>query len=211
MSEQKFEKIRAALQQLDPANDAHWTDDGLPRTGTVQKLASDAAITRKDIQEAQPGFQREPINPPPAADENLDILAGEPPEGSDDPANNTGEFMSEGEVRAVLEKRVKDAAQALADAQEAVRDAHKAVTARQADLVSARGDLTREFPPMTAAQNVKAYIASEMEQRARAFGHTGIAPGSQIDAAMQRSNSRGWRRPSRNNIPTQTGAAKTAA
>lgn len=210
---QKYEKIRTALQQLDPKNDAHWTDDGLPRTGTVQKLASDATITRKEIQEAQPGFQREPINPPPAVgDDSRDPLTGDPilTAGDGDPTQNTGEFMSEAEVRLILQQRVKDADQALTDAQQAVREAHIAVRTRQADVMEARAELTRQFPPMTAAQNIKTYIASEMAQRARAHGHpAGIAPGSQVDAAMQRSNQRGWRRPTRQGL-TQLGAAKVS-
>lgn len=214
-NEQTVAKIRAALAQLDPKNDAHWTDDGLPRTGVVQKLASDPNLSRKEIQDAQPGFQREPTKPAVTAGDDLDPLTGEPGSGTGvldggDPTKNTGDLMSEAEVRAILEGNVKDAVQALDDAQQGVREAHALVTTRQNELVSARADLTREFPPMTPAENIKAYIASEVAQRARAFGHNGIAPGSQIDAAMQRSNSRGWRRPSRNNLPTQTGAAKAA-
>lgn len=215
-NEQTVTKIRAALAQLDPTNDAHWTDDGLPRTGVVQKLASDPNLSRKEIQEANPGFQREPTKPAVTAGDDLDPLTGEPGpkvvegEGLGDPTKNTGDLMSEAEVRAILEGKVKDAAQALDDAQKAVRDAHNLVTQRQTELVAARADLTREFPPMTQAENIKAYIASEVAQRAAAFAPHGIAPGSQIDAAMMRSNSRGWRRPTRNNLPTQSGAAKAA-
>jgi hypothetical protein len=217
-NEQTVAKIRAALAQLDPKNDAHWTDDGLPRTGVVQKLASDPNLTRKEIQEANPGFQREPTKPAVTAGDDLDPLTGEPGsgtgvvegEGLGDPTKNTGDLMSEAEVRAILEGKVKDAIHALDDAQQGVRDAHNLVTQRQTELTAARADLTREFPPMTAAENVKAYIASEVAQRAAAFAPHGIAPGSQIDAAMQRSNSRGWRRPTRNNLPTQSGAAKAA-
>lgn len=225
-NDQKTQKIRTALAQLDAANDQHWTEDGLPREGIVRKLASDNTISRKDISDAQPGFQRNPVAPGPKAGDNVDELTGETiapadavegaksdaaankvaadADGADsqdgsnaDPSKNTGELMTESEVRTILEKRVTDAEQAVADAQKAVRDSQKAVLDRQSDLQGARDDFRREFPPMTQAENVKQYIASEMAQRARAHGYNGLAPGSQIDAAMQRSNSRGWRRPSR--------------
>jgi hypothetical protein len=227
ISEQKASTIRAALTQLDPANEKHWTDDGLPREGVVRQFAGDQSISRKEIQDAYPGFQRQATKPP----LEVDPLTGEPapisdaakaaahlmapPEGTglglDDPAQNTGEYMSDEEVRIVLEQRVKDAEQGIVDAQANVRAANQGVIDAQAKLKLVKDDLTREFPPLTQAQNIKQYIASEMAQRASQHGHgqPGIAPGSQIDAAMQRSNSRGWRRPSRNG-QVQTGAARVA-
>lgn len=216
-NDQKTAKIRAALDQLDPANDKHWTDDGLPTEGVVRQFARDQAISRKDIQDAHPGFQRNATKPAP---DNLDPLTGEPVveaipgsgggviESNEDPTKNTGELMTDAEVRAILDGRVKAANEELAAAQQMVRDANNRVLKAQTGIVSAREQLTREFPPMTQAQNIKEYIASEMAQRAAAHGHgePGV-PGSRIDAAMQRSNSRGWRRPSRKG-PVQTGAAQ---
>ena len=52
-------KILAALAQLDPADNSHWTSDGLPNTGVVQRIANDQTIKRTDIQSARPGFDRE--------------------------------------------------------------------------------------------------------------------------------------------------------
>lgn len=230
ISEQKATKIRAALTQLDPAKDDHWTDDGLPRENVVRDFANDQSVSRKDIQDAYPGFQRQAQKP--AAE--VDPLTGEPPVSDEakaayhlmrpptegeglgldtDPAKNTGDYMSDEEVRVVLEQRVKDAEQGIADAQANVRAANQAVIDAQAKLRQVKDDLTREFPPLTQAQNIKQYIASEMALRAAAHGvgpsPSGIAPGSQIDAAMQRSNSRGWRRPSRTG-QVQTGAARRA-
>jgi hypothetical protein len=57
-NEQKNAKIREALQQLDPANNEHWTDNGLPREGAVRQLTDDQNISRRDIQTARPGFLR---------------------------------------------------------------------------------------------------------------------------------------------------------
>lgn len=210
MANDKTIRIRAALAQLDPKNDQHWTDDGLPREDVVRNLANDQTLSRRDIQLAQPGLQRNPVAvsaAPPAgsgADAAHDPLTGEGL-GSD-PTKNTGELMTDAEVRAELERRVTAANQELADAQQGVRDANKRVIDAQTALRDAKIDLTREFPPLSAAANVKEYLASELAQRAaRAGVYGGQVPGSQIDAAMARSNSRGWRRPNRNK-PVQTGA-----
>lgn len=221
-NEQKTQKIRHALTQLDAANDKHWTEDGLPREGIIRKLAGDETISRKDISEAQPGFQRHPIEPPPKAGDNVDALTGEAVSTADanagatadseankiaaadgvdsqdgnysDLTKNTGDLMTEHEVRTILENRVSTREQGVADAQQAVRDAQKAVITAQEDLQAAREEFRREFPPLSQAENIKQFIASEQQQRAAARGYGGMA---QIDAAMQRSNSRGWRRPSR--------------
>ena len=50
--------ITAALKQLDPQNDNHWTDDGLPRVDTVKFFAKDQTLTRDDITKAAPDFSR---------------------------------------------------------------------------------------------------------------------------------------------------------
>lgn len=221
-NEQKTAKVRAALAQLDSTNDKHWTDDGLPREGVVRQFAGDQTISRKDIQDAYPGFQRNATKPGAAAGDDIDPLTGAPVvaegtgivvESNDDPSKNTGDPMTESEVREVLEGRVRAATQAVADRQQDVRDANKAVVDAQAYLVKVREDLTREFPPLTQAENIKQFIASEMEQRARIMGVNQRSPGSQIDAAFARGNSRGWKRPStgRQGTTQTTGAQRPTA
>lgn len=217
-NEQKTAKIREALKGLDATNDKHWTDDGLPREGVVQKLANDLTLTRKEISDAFPGFQRTPVEANketgagPKGEPKFDPLTGDEVLAAShaDPAKNTGEFMTDAEVKDLLERRLADAEQEVVNAQAAVRDANRRVVIANAAVVDRRTDLSREFPPLTVAQNIKNYIASEQAQRAAAvegYRHSTIAPGSQIDAAMQRSNSRGWRRPVIRH-PVQTGAAR---
>lgn len=213
-NEQKTAKIRGALTQLDPTNDAHWTDDGLPRESVVRDLAADKNITRKEIQEAFPGFQRpgsgdeDPLGDA-SLGETKDTAQGGPKEspvtveGLGDPTQNTGELMTEDEVRAILNQRVADAKQALEAAQKAVRDAQANVITAQGDVRKAQDDLLREFPPLTPSQNIKLHLASEQAHRRRVAGY---GPGEQIDAAFSRSNARGWRRPARGDRPTQTSA-----
>lgn len=229
-NEQKTAKIREALKQLDPLNAKHWTDDGLPRESVVRDFASDQSFSRKDISEAFPGFQRtKPKGDAPAegstettAPADIDPLTGDTPQRASpevirervramttptaesldgDLTKNTGEPMTEDEVRDVLEDRVHAAETALADAQQGVRDAHKLVETRREELAHAREQLAAEFPPLSPAENIKQFIASEQQMReARVNG--GRAP-ARIDLVMQRSNSRGWRRPNRHG-PAQT-------
>lgn len=52
------EKILAALRQLDPANDNHWTAEGQPRIDTVKLLTGDSTVGREAITAALPGFVR---------------------------------------------------------------------------------------------------------------------------------------------------------
>ena len=64
-------KITDVLGKLDPANDNHWTADGLPRIETVRMLAADQTITREDITMEAPAFTRKALEAmaltPPAA------------------------------------------------------------------------------------------------------------------------------------------------
>lgn len=46
------------LKKLDPANDNHWTADGLPRLDTVKMLASSQSLTREQVSAEAPGFCR---------------------------------------------------------------------------------------------------------------------------------------------------------
>lgn len=50
--------IIEALKKLDPADDNHWTAEGLSRLDTVRMIAEDPAITRDAIEAAAPGFTR---------------------------------------------------------------------------------------------------------------------------------------------------------
>lgn len=51
--------ITEALQRLDPANDEHWTGDGLPRIDALAKL--DVVATRAEVTAASPQFNREAL------------------------------------------------------------------------------------------------------------------------------------------------------
>lgn len=48
----------AALKQLDPGDDGHWTNTGLPSVKAVGHILGEA-VSRGDIEEALPGFTRD--------------------------------------------------------------------------------------------------------------------------------------------------------
>lgn len=52
-------KIIDALSKLDPANDNHWTQDGLPRLDTIKILSGDPSLSREAVTAARPDFNRE--------------------------------------------------------------------------------------------------------------------------------------------------------
>ena len=53
------DKIQAALQKLDPANENHWTADGSARLETVKFNNGGEAISREEIDAAFPGFNKD--------------------------------------------------------------------------------------------------------------------------------------------------------
>ena len=89
--------IAQALAQLDPANDLHWTADGLPRMDAVAELVGDASITRKMVTDAAPELTRASA----AAGASVDVETGDDADAdadeSDADANEDGEVEDEGE------------------------------------------------------------------------------------------------------------------
>src|ERR1035437_1742179 len=185
------EKILKALSKLDHSDSSMWTDDGLPITKVVQQLADDSTIKRSDITEASPGFERKLVStetgPAPEVAATADVT--EPMTEGD------GEPMTEDEVREVLAQRVTAAELTLRDARTAVSAAYDAERAAVSKVTEARKEQASAFPPITAAANIQQHL--KRQQAIRAALASGQAPVSQIDAAMTRGNSRGWKSPSR--------------
>ena len=206
------QKITDALKMLDHTNADHWTDDGLPRTSVVQKLAGDATIKRGDIQAAAPNFTRtkptdaEGVALTPGSggggikegNGGIDLAPIEPiaPEVSataDVTESATeGRELTEGEVQAILTQRVRDADQALVDAVANVSEAQRIVRETQKLCNAARAELQSAFPPITAAENIKQHLARQQDRLLAARGYP-----VRIDQAMAVGNSRGWSRPTR--------------
>ncbi len=52
------ESVKAALDQLDPANDEDWTAAGLPAMGRIEALTGTKEITRAEVTAMFPDFRR---------------------------------------------------------------------------------------------------------------------------------------------------------
>jgi hypothetical protein len=56
------ESVKAALDQLDPANDEDWTAAGLPAMGRIEALIGTKEITRAEVSAMFPDFKRPEAN-----------------------------------------------------------------------------------------------------------------------------------------------------
>jgi hypothetical protein len=200
-------KIVMALAKLDPQNPEHWTDDGSPRTSVVQTLASDPTIKRSDINSTAPEFTRATVL---AAREAETTAANAEPAAFKTVAGSTGtvvepDFENEAEARAFYNDRISEASGELDDARRAVTAAQALVREKEVALQDTRNDLQRQFPPLTVAENLKQHLERSAQNRAAAAN----GGKSQIDQAMSRGNSRGWKRPVRS-VQTAVGAGTGA-
>lgn len=109
------DQILAALQMLDVANDDHWTQDGSPKMSVVVQLVGDENITRKQVIDAAPNFNRanaaEAAASPSteaqtqAGDEAVQFVEGiTPPEAFDMEEGDEKEDEDEGETLPAEEK-----------------------------------------------------------------------------------------------------------
>lgn len=192
--------IAEVLNSLDVANDTLWTDDGSPLVEEVQRLANDATITRAQINEAIPGFCRVMAEP---AEKNTKIETEQPKiEAAFDPkqepeVNGSGEQLSELEVRAILERRIRDAETALTTARRVTSESRQEELRCEQRLTRAHIDHQRKYPPITAAQNIQDHLRSQQDQLYERVTGQSAAGRAQIDITMERRNSRGWSRPTR--------------
>jgi len=226
MTDVTKDQLVAALNKLDPKDDQHWTDDGMPRVDVLRALTENQTLTRTQINTLVPGFNRPSDKP---VDAEADAVAaaalltqGTPGEHAEDadlqnlrtsddfnPAeepevNGEGAPLTEEQVKAILVRRCDQAEEAIVEAQANIRRANDALVEAQKRATRHKIELNRRFPPLTAEANIKAHLASHaklLEATVAQNGENGMA---QIDIAMGRSNRRGWTRPVR---PLNTGRA----
>lgn len=53
------EALRKVVMNLDPKNDDHWTDDGMPKLATIEEAYGSADVTRADVDAVEPGWDRD--------------------------------------------------------------------------------------------------------------------------------------------------------
>lgn len=135
------EKIVAALKQLDVANDAHWTGDGLPKLENVRMLAGDFALSREAVTNALPGFSRATPNvvqPAPVKLTPIVPLGGSnaTPATDSDAGGSTSQTQSEG-AQAKLAEALEAAKQRLsvASAAKAKTDQEHAKATAEVDAL----------------------------------------------------------------------------
>ena len=196
-SQTETPKILAALAQLDPSDNSHWTSDGLPNTGTVQRIANDQTIKRTDIQSTRPGFDREAAQAakdaalapadfeeaPTPAPVVAKALAPVAPQG--DTVTVTDE-----QLHAMLAAVVHDAEAMVTKGRAMEKAGGEMTTNGLKSLSQARVNFHKYFPPATQAENTRAYLeASNAERMARVVAGRSS---SQLDAAKRGSAARGW-------------------
>ena len=198
--------IAEILATFKNSDDTLWTEDGSPALEAVQKLAEDNTITRAQIDEAIPGFVR--IKPGDLA-KNTTIAPPVEAKTTRVAPEDIDREYSDDEMRTILDRRVRDAETNLLAAQKAVTEANAEVNRCQVRLQRAHADHGRQFPPITAAANIKAHLAAQIEL-ARERAGLGKENRAQVDVSMERSNRRGQGqgRPTRpvNNVNVSTAA-----
>jgi hypothetical protein len=204
-SQTETPKVLAALAQLDPANDAHWTTDGLPNTGVVQRLANDQTIKRSDIQNSRPGFDRasatlaaagqqeqRPVDfeeaPPAVVTTSIEPIAPVA-QAAPAPESETVE-VSEAQLHGALNKQVQDAEEKIRAGRAMVSQGTQMTDEAMLELRKAQANFHKYFPPTTQAQNVREFLDASNAERAARVAARGSA--SQLDAARHGGNSRGW-------------------
>lgn len=194
------------LATLDPAVDAHWTEEGAPALQAVIDATFDDTITRQDINDNANGFTREIAAETLAGmnQEQADAVAAlqdapDLPEVAAVAAVNEIDSEAEANSKQALDAAVLGAKQALEDHDAAVAKAKL----KRDGLVAALDKATRvrdqAYPPLKPAEAIQQWIANEAEKR-RIRAETVIqirAPKSALDASMERRSGHGFGRKTR--------------
>lgn len=210
MAKVSADDIKAALAKLDPANDEHWTTDGLPRLDAVEAMVG-SAVSRKDITNAAPEFTRGVAQS--VVDEARDEETAGPTDDEDDPLGNGAASVDplspgsvqppEGDASVTDEGNDFEAAETDPDERKAALDAkieqlENEIIDFDANMAKARAyregleeRVTRlhemrqqEFPPMSAAEAIQAYQRRELEKRAEARGASAALTKSPLDMSL---------------------------
>lgn len=204
--------IVAALKALDPANDDHWTSDGLPRLGALP-----AGLSRKEVTDALPGFnraaaqaaaenaQKEPEAPEGAADpQGANPDAPDAEDGDEEDAEDGLSDADDGLDRLVAEAEEADAeVKAAEEAMEAAKAALAKKVAERDAILEAKAALE---PPhhVKVMTDIQEYLAAQQADREQRFGLRAAAiqaiggpqnakllqPKSPLDASMTRKTGR---------------------
>jgi TolA-binding protein len=204
--------ILQALGLLDPTNDDHWTEDGLPRVDVVKELTGLKDIKRGDITGLAPELTRDSVR---AAAVVVHLMS---PPDTTPPAdvaarNELEQGAMEGDTldgveEDTLEARLQDVEKRIAARQDHI-NAETRILQRLADE---RDELIQLLDPGTGnhrqnQENIMAFLQRQHQnrmqkaaQRAAILGHLDPStadPRSALDRAFSRKNSRGAVPPTR--------------
>lgn len=210
--------IKEALLKLDPENDEHWTQDGLPKLDALSEIFGEK-VTRKEATEADPDF----IRPTNEEEDEEDDSDDEDDESEDDDSEDEASDEDEGddedededddsededddpdelaEVSASMEKKKVE----MEEADKAAADAKKAAEARTKEYL-ALNEKKKKLTPVNSNQSEiqrylktqKAVSQQKAQRRNTVLKHIDqkdINPKSKLDQAMGRKTARGTHRP----------------
>ncbi|PIX38129.1 MAG: hypothetical protein COZ56_21320 [Armatimonadetes bacterium CG_4_8_14_3_um_filter_58_9] len=215
------EEILEAVMGLSPANDDHWTTDGLPRLDAVENLLG-ASVTRKQVTNAAPDFNRghaqslvdeahdeETAGPTGMdADNAFDLdtdplFLGDQEETDEATAGASGpdddfDPLAEGpgDEEAEMDEAVQEAQDRVSAIQRGLEKGKLMLAEAEQDLANAVNAKNQAFPPLSAAVAIQQFQHSEHEKRAAARGVTLSQASSPIDMALKaRRANQGHRTP----------------
>lgn len=179
-------KIVEALRQLDPANDTHWNDSGLPSLDEMSKLLG-RRVQRSELNATAPELTRDTF----AAwlEGSEDALNG----GGDDDAEAATAYAdseAEEEEKARYDELIAQGERELAALDKKLVAAQQARNAKSDEIDRIRAEKTERFPPRTAAQAMKDHIARLAEHRANREQGVTLSPVDQALRGRKRSDTR---------------------
>lgn len=209
------EEILEAVKSLDPANDEHWTSDGLPRLDAVENLLG-AGVARKQVTNAAPDFNRghaqslvddahdeETAGPTEEDEDNADASESDETEAdpsspedqdeTDDASAADDEDDDTDPLAEGLGDKLDDLDEAVNKAQERVDMIRQGLEKGKIMLSEAEVDLQKAieakntaFPPLSPAEAIKQFQRNELAKRAEARGVSVGAPSTLTEALRAR-------------------------
>lgn len=206
MSKEKLTEVQeqalAALQKLDPENDDHWNTAGAPQMEALLGFMPEGTkFTRGELLKVAPGFTRKEaaklkadLEDGGGVDEDKLKQDDESQEGDD--LAETKADDKEPEPKPESEPKKKADNRDVYDNKIKELNSQRAENNKRIDRLKGENDLIEKqvirleeernelYPPLTPAQNIKQYLASEQKLREeRVLGAQGKAP---IDQSLER-------------------------
>jgi hypothetical protein len=195
------DKVLEGLKKMDPKNDNHWTMTGEAKLETVKFLSGGFAVTREELNEFAPGFNRESMQ------KYVDSLAAEAGNATVQEPGPAGPGAGNGTVTPVADEAKEDVgspngevdvealAEEVARANEAVLELQRLQIKVREDLVAAEtkrdaliDSLHVVSPPTTHQQSVVAYLQRGHQARLERAAAMRKLAGLEVDDLMAKAS-----------------------